>query len=71
MAALRSTTLAVREMIPLKIGHALLGKRGGDRTRVQRVYSHEQVSRGAEYGQSETTLISWDGRRGSDNVWDT
>lgn len=43
MDALRDTQLAVREMVALKIGHALLGRAGVVQERVKRVYSHEQV----------------------------
>ncbi|KAI5479774.1 chorismate mutase / prephenate dehydratase [Pseudohyphozyma bogoriensis] len=38
---LRTTELSVRGMIPLKIGHALLGLPGASR-KAKRVYSHEQ-----------------------------
>jgi prephenate dehydratase len=48
MDALRATTLCVRGMTSLKIGHALLGRKGGKRDdSVKKVYSHEQVSRAA------------------------
>ncbi|GAA5842418.1 hypothetical protein JCM3766R1_004410 [Sporobolomyces carnicolor] len=44
---LRSTTLSVRGMVQLKIGHSLLARRGVARDaegkkRIKRVYSHEQ-----------------------------
>lgn len=46
MDALRATTLCVRGMTSLKIGHALLGLQGGFRENlIKKIYSHEQVSR--------------------------
>lgn len=46
---LRTTTLPTRHMVPLKIGHALLGRRGVAAERITTIYSHEQVRRALEW----------------------
>lgn len=43
MLRLRDANLAVRDMVTLKIGHALLGKAVEGTRSVKRIYSHEQV----------------------------
>lgn len=54
MAELRRTGLVTRDLVKLKIGHALLGLqwRGGGERKVERVYSHEQVSEEMRRGGS-------------------